>query len=180
MIVGPDEALMGQEGSPHRHRDWSLLQPDLIALILGALELPDLLASAAACRSWRAADPRIDAASFFRGPCLVFCSGVNSDAPASEASLRSLTDGAGGRVHRVTLPDPPFATRYVMGSSHGWLATADEKSDLLLVNPVTRAHSNLHSEARHVPFQTRNPPTVSGPWCGFAWIRAPLPCPGKP
>jgi hypothetical protein len=132
---------MEQDG-PDTRLDWSSLPWDPTALILGKLELPDLLASAAACRSWRAAykaDPRIDAGPFFRGPCLVFHSG----APASEVTLRSLTDGAGGGVHRVTLPDPPFATRYVMGSSHGWLATADEKSDLLLVNPVTRAQVRL-------------------------------------
>ncbi|GJN05354.1 hypothetical protein PR202_ga22975 [Eleusine coracana subsp. coracana] len=30
-----------------------------------------------------------------------------------------------------------------MGSSHGWLATADENSDLLLVNPATRAQFKL-------------------------------------
>jgi hypothetical protein len=45
------------------------LQPDLIALILGALELPDMLASGGACRTWHAtykADPPLDAAPFLR------------------------------------------------------------------------------------------------------------------
>jgi hypothetical protein len=126
--------------------------PDLIAFILSALELLDLLASAVACRSWHAtykADPWIGAASFFHGPCLVFHSDVDCDAPVSEASLRSLTDGAAGRVHLITLPDPPFAMHYVMGSSHGRLSTADEKSDLLVVNPVTHALPLIYSP-RHV------------------------------
>ncbi|TVU24222.1 hypothetical protein EJB05_26643, partial [Eragrostis curvula] len=137
---------MGQGNQDRRHRDWSLLPPDLTALILTTLEVPDLLAAAAACRPWRAAykaDPRLDAAPLFRGPCLVFHSGGD---PASQpATLRSLADGGGSRrIHyRVSLPDPPFPTRYVMGSSHGWLATADEMSDLLLVNPVTRAQVRL-------------------------------------
>jgi hypothetical protein len=43
------------------------LQPDLIVLILGALELPDMLASATACCTWRGAykdNPPLDAAPF--------------------------------------------------------------------------------------------------------------------
>ncbi|TVT98505.1 hypothetical protein EJB05_56188, partial [Eragrostis curvula] len=134
-----------EQGDQHRRRrDWSLLPPDLTALILTTLELPELLNAAAVCRAWRAAykaDPRLDAAPLFRAPCLVFHAG---DDPASQtATLLSLADG-GRRVHyRVSLPDPPFPTRYVMGSSHGWLATADERSDLLLVNPVTRAQVRL-------------------------------------
>jgi hypothetical protein len=43
------------------------LQPDLIALVLGALELPDMLASTATCRTWRAAykaNPPLDATPF--------------------------------------------------------------------------------------------------------------------
>jgi hypothetical protein len=45
------------------------LQLDLIVLILSALEHPDMLASVAACRTWRAAykaDPPLDAAPFLR------------------------------------------------------------------------------------------------------------------
>jgi hypothetical protein len=43
---------MDQWGRTDRRRH---LQPDLIALILSALEHPDMLASAAACRTWHAA-----------------------------------------------------------------------------------------------------------------------------
>ncbi|TVU24225.1 hypothetical protein EJB05_26646, partial [Eragrostis curvula] len=135
-----------EQQDPGYRRDWSHLTPDLVALILTMLEVPDLLAVATVCRAWRAAykaDPRLDAAPFFRAPCLVFHAG---DDPGSQtATLRSLADGGGGRrvQYSVSVPDPPFPTRYVMGSSHGWLATADESSDLLLINPVTRAEVRL-------------------------------------
>uniref|UniRef100_A0A0D9V0C5 KIB1-4 beta-propeller domain-containing protein n=1 Tax=Leersia perrieri TaxID=77586 RepID=A0A0D9V0C5_9ORYZ len=65
--------------------------------------------------------------------CLVFSSG---DRDPSVAPLHSLTTG---KDYYVTMPDPPFRTRYIVGSSHGWLITADERSNLLLVNPATQA-----------------------------------------
>ena len=37
----------------------------------------------------------------------------------------------------MTLPEPPIRSRYLIGSSHGWLITADEKSELHLLNPIT-------------------------------------------
>jgi hypothetical protein len=35
-------------------REWSQLPADLVALVLSALKVPELLRSAAVCRSWRA------------------------------------------------------------------------------------------------------------------------------
>ncbi|XP_022682343.1 F-box protein SKIP23-like [Setaria italica] len=131
-------------------RDWSQLPADLVVLVLGALEVPELLRSAAVCRSWRAAyklDPRLDATPLFRGPCLLYSS---ADRDADVATLRSLSESAAAdhttstrRRHHVTLPAPSFRGRYVVGSSHGWLITADEQSELFLVNPVTRAQIAL-------------------------------------
>jgi hypothetical protein len=57
---------MDQWGHTDRRRH---LQPDLITLILSALEHPDMLASVAACRTWHAAykaDPLQDTAPFLR------------------------------------------------------------------------------------------------------------------
>ena len=51
------------------------------------------------------------------------------------AELYSL---AAGRSYRLPdLPGPPIADRYIWGSSHGWLVTADARSDLQLLNPAT-------------------------------------------
>ncbi|GJN18563.1 hypothetical protein PR202_gb05735 [Eleusine coracana subsp. coracana] len=41
------------------------------------------------------------------------------------------------KVYHASLPDPPFRCRYIIGSSHGWLVTADKHSSLHLLNPVT-------------------------------------------
>jgi hypothetical protein len=41
------------------------------------------------------------------------------------------------------LPDLPFRNNFVVGSSHGWLVTADELSWLLLLNLMTRAQLPL-------------------------------------
>ncbi|OEL23084.1 hypothetical protein BAE44_0015897 [Dichanthelium oligosanthes] len=80
---------------------------------------------------------RVPALPPFRGPCLLYSS---ADHEADVATLHSLSDD---RRRHVTLPGPPFRGRYVVGSSRGWLATADEQSELLLVNPVTRAQVAL-------------------------------------
>ncbi|KAG2623020.1 hypothetical protein PVAP13_3KG028327 [Panicum virgatum] len=61
-------------------------------------------------------------------PCLFYIS------PAG-AELYSL---AAGRSYRLPdLPGPPVADRYIWGSSHDWLVTADARSDLQLLNPAT-------------------------------------------
>ncbi|GJN37850.1 hypothetical protein PR202_gb26843 [Eleusine coracana subsp. coracana] len=113
---------------------------DLVLRIFGTLEVPDLLSAAAVCRSWRSGyklDHRLDVSPLFRGPCLVFST---VDREADAATLLCLSDG---KRHHVTLPNPPFRSRYVVGSSHGWLVTADEQSELSLVNPITRAQIAL-------------------------------------
>ncbi|KAL6627636.1 hypothetical protein ACP70R_031362 [Stipagrostis hirtigluma subsp. patula] len=121
-------------------RDWSQLPADLLVRVFGGLEVPELLSSAAVCGSWRSAyklDRRLDASPLFRGPCLVYSA---ADRAADVATLHCLSDD---KRHSVTLPGPPFRGRYLVGSSRGWLVTADEESELFLVNPVTRAQIAL-------------------------------------
>ncbi|CAL4950188.1 unnamed protein product [Urochloa decumbens] len=77
-----------------------------------------------------------------QSPCLLYSSAAGDPAPYGSATLRRLSTG---QLRRVALPDPPLRGRFVVGSSHGWLATADERSDLLLVNPLTGAQIALPS-----------------------------------
>lgn len=37
----------------------------------------------------------------------------------------------------MTLPEPPIRSRYLIGSSNGWLVTADERSEMHILNPIT-------------------------------------------
>uniref|UniRef100_A0A0D9Y7P9 F-box domain-containing protein n=1 Tax=Oryza glumipatula TaxID=40148 RepID=A0A0D9Y7P9_9ORYZ len=116
--------------------NWSQLPADLLVCIFGVLEVPDIFTSGVVCRAWHASfleARRLGICSSNPGPCLVFSSG---DRDPSVATLHSLTTG---KNYYVTMPDPPFRTRYIVGSSHGWLITADERSNLLLVNPATQA-----------------------------------------
>jgi hypothetical protein len=116
--------------------DWSQLPADLLVCIFGVLEVPDVFSSGVVCRAWHASfleARRLGICSSNPGPCLVFSSG---DRDPSVVTLHSLTTG---KNYYVTMPDPPFRTRYIVGSSHGWLITADERSNLLLVNPATQA-----------------------------------------
>ncbi|CAO2183645.1 unnamed protein product [Urochloa humidicola] len=118
-------------------RDWSQLPPDLLVSVLSLLEIRDLFASAAVCLGWRAAARQL---GFWptQGPYLVSSS---SDHDAATAALHNISTGRS--FHAAALPDPPFRSRYVVGSSHGWLVTADEQSQLHLLNPITGAQFAL-------------------------------------
>ncbi|KAL6838700.1 hypothetical protein ACP4OV_031414 [Aristida adscensionis] len=136
--------------------DWSQLQQDVLVGILSRLDLPDLVCSVAVCSPWRLsylAVRRFGLCSPAQSPYLVYSSG---DRDGSTATLHSL---ATDRRYHLPLPDPPFRRRYVVGSSRGWLAAADERSNLHLLNPVTGAqllagHSVTHLDVR--------PPGVGG------------------
>ncbi|RLN24190.1 hypothetical protein C2845_PM07G21030 [Panicum miliaceum] len=104
--------------------DWSKLPADILASVLCCFEFPDLFSSAAVCTSWRATarDLRRCGRIYTRPHLHLFYI-----SPAG-AELYSL---AAARSYRLPdLPDPPVADRYIWGSSHGWLVTADARSDL--------------------------------------------------
>ncbi|KAF8700126.1 hypothetical protein HU200_034490 [Digitaria exilis] len=117
-------------------RDWSGLPEDLVVNLLREMHVADAVRSGAVCASWHAAYSafrRLRVPSPRQPPCLLYASdhlGPGAAAlhcPATGATLRG----------RVPSPLAPLSRRPLLGSGHGWLVTADEKSNLHLLNPVT-------------------------------------------
>ena len=111
------------------------LPPEILMDIFALLEVPDFLRAGSVCSSWRAATP---ACASDRGqyrqqqtPCLLYTS---ESAGSKAAGLYSLAEK---KAYTLTLPDPPICTRDIIGSSYGWIITADERCELHLVNPIT-------------------------------------------
>ncbi|WVZ55297.1 hypothetical protein U9M48_005973 [Paspalum notatum var. saurae] len=104
--------------------------------IFALLEIPDLLRAASVCSSWNAAYSAVRSIGHYRRrpqtPCLIYTS--ESAAGENVTCLYSLAEK---RTYRLTHLDPLIHKRYLIGSSHGWLVTADERSEMHLVNPVT-------------------------------------------
>ncbi|XBJ22316.1 hypothetical protein VPH35_000733 [Triticum aestivum] len=124
-------------------RDWAGLPEEILLMFMRELEIPDLVRSGAVCASWHAAYLAVRRHRFplpiprNQLPCLVY------------ACRNSAADGAvvccpfTGDSVRVPLPQPPLTRHSTVGSAHGWLVTADEASNLHLLNPITGAHVAL-------------------------------------
>lgn len=122
------------EESPPPDPDWSSLPADLLANVLGELEFPDLFQSAVVCTTWCAAARSIRRLGVYKRPqtpCLLYTTAGGGTRTAKFFSL------ADKNTYKMRLPDPPIGERNIIGSSHGWLVTADARSELLLLNPVT-------------------------------------------
>uniref|UniRef100_A0ACD5USK4 Uncharacterized protein n=1 Tax=Avena sativa TaxID=4498 RepID=A0ACD5USK4_AVESA len=108
---------------------------DVLLDIFALLEIPDLMRAGSVCSSWRSAYTTLCSQPELykrpQTPCLFYTS---ESAGENAACLYSLAEK---RVYSLTLPDPPIRSRYLIGSSHGWLVTADERSELHLVNLIT-------------------------------------------
>ncbi|CAL4980576.1 unnamed protein product [Urochloa decumbens] len=112
----------------------SELPVDILVDIFALLEIPDLVRAGSVCSSWNAAYTSLCSLGMYRwpqAPCLFYTSELDAD---NVACLYSLTEK---RVYKVTLPEPPIRNRNLIGSSYGWLVTADEMSELHMVNPIT-------------------------------------------
>ncbi|XP_062197772.1 F-box protein At5g25290-like [Phragmites australis] len=110
------------------------LPQDILMDIFALLEIPDLVRAGSVCSSWHAAYTSLCVTGPCRlqqTPCLLYTS---ESAGARAAGLYSLTEK---KAYTVTLPDPPIRSRHIIGSSYGWIITADERSELHLVNPIT-------------------------------------------
>ncbi|PUZ50663.1 hypothetical protein GQ55_6G076500 [Panicum hallii var. hallii] len=98
------------------------LPQDVLEVIFGNLEIPDLVRAGSA-----------------QTPCLFYTS---KSAGENVACIYSLVEK---RVYKLTLPEPPIRTRFLVGSSNGWLITADEGSVLLLhVKPIFDDSGTIH------------------------------------
>ncbi|XBI05461.1 hypothetical protein VPH35_133622 [Triticum aestivum] len=108
--------------------DWTDLPSDLLVRIFGTLQIPDLFSSGGVCCSRRRI--HLEACRFrlcspHQAPCLVYSAADRDD---STATLHHLTTD---KICHVTIPGPAFRSRYVI--------TADDRSHLILVNPITGA-----------------------------------------
>jgi hypothetical protein len=115
---------------------------DILRCIFAILEIPDLVRAGSVCSSWRAAYTSLCSTGnckLQQTPCLLYTS---ESTDAREAGLYSITEK---KAYTLTLPDPPIRSRYIIGSSYGWIITADERSELHLVNPITSEQIALPS-----------------------------------
>uniref|UniRef100_A0ACD5YHJ5 Uncharacterized protein n=1 Tax=Avena sativa TaxID=4498 RepID=A0ACD5YHJ5_AVESA len=123
---------MGEQ--PPADNDWSNLPADVLATVFCQLEFPDLFRSAAVCTTWRStlrALHRLGVYNCPQTPCLIY---TTAAAGPRAAELFSLAEK---NIYKRRIPDPPIGERNIVGSSHGWLVTADARSELHLLNPAT-------------------------------------------
>ncbi|KAF7109560.1 hypothetical protein CFC21_109802, partial [Triticum aestivum] len=112
--------------------DWSGLPADILTSVLQLLECPDLLRSASVCTAWHttvSALRRVGVCPACQTPCLLYCTEA---AGGSALGMYSLSER---KAYTIPLPEPPINNW--IGSSHGWIVSMDEKSDLTLLNPLT-------------------------------------------
>ncbi|KAF8673531.1 hypothetical protein HU200_048614 [Digitaria exilis] len=110
------------------------LPQDIMMEIFSLLEIPDLVRAGSVCSSWRAAYTSLCATAHSKlqqTPCLLYTSESIGDRAMGLYSL------AEKKAYTLTIPDPPIRSREVIGSSYGWIITADERSELQLLNPIT-------------------------------------------
>jgi hypothetical protein len=110
------------------------LPHEVLMDIFALLEIPDLKRASSVCSSWRSIYTSLCSLGLYKRPqtpCLLYTS---ESAGQSVAFLYSLAEK---RSYKLTLPEPPIRNRYLIGSSNGWLVTADERSEMHLLNPIT-------------------------------------------
>ena len=142
-------------GAAVRRPGWADLPRDLLESVLGRLPVPDRLRFPGVCTAWQSADAASATARFraAQPPWLMLPliptarwlsrrGGGGGDGRFLEARFLSLSDG---RAYAIPQPAPPVSERLCVGSSDGWLVTADAASELHLLNPLTGAQVQLPS-----------------------------------
>ncbi|GJN25244.1 hypothetical protein PR202_gb13044 [Eleusine coracana subsp. coracana] len=115
--------------------DWAGLPAESLVTVMQSLEIPDLFRAGTVCITWYAAYStvrRVRIPIKDASPCLLYSARADND-----AGTATLYSPASDVTFKVRLSEPPLRTRALVGSAHGWLATADEASNLHLVNPLT-------------------------------------------
>ncbi|KAF7012040.1 hypothetical protein CFC21_026276 [Triticum aestivum] len=110
------------------------LPHELLVDIFALLDIPDLKRASSVCSSWRSVYTSLCSLGLYKRPqtpCLFYTS---ESAGESVAFLYSLAEK---RSYKLTLPEPPIRSRHLIGSTNGWLVTADERSEMHLLNPIT-------------------------------------------
>jgi hypothetical protein len=110
------------------------LPGEILCEILARLEIPDLVRAGCVCSSWHTAYTSLCSSGWYKRqqtPCLLYTSESAGD---DVAFLYSLAEK---RIYKLTLPEPLIRSRYLIGSSNGWLVTADERAELHILNPIT-------------------------------------------
>ncbi|WOK92608.1 F-box protein [Canna indica] len=126
---------------------WSILSTDILLLILEKLPVPDVIRSSAVCSNWCSAvhNQHMQRRKLHHHqiPWLMYTppSKEHHDYP-NAANFFSLSEN---RSYTIRLPPAPVHGRHWVGSSRGWLVTADDRSELHLLNPITGAQIDLPS-----------------------------------
>ncbi|CAL5050003.1 unnamed protein product [Urochloa decumbens] len=110
------------------------LPEDILLQIFAALDVPDLACAGSVCSSWHGAYTSLCNLGRWKQqqtPCLLYTAKSRGQ---SAACLYSLAEK---KAYTLALPDPPIRSRYLIGSAYGWIITADESSELDLLNPIT-------------------------------------------
>ncbi|TVU24953.1 hypothetical protein EJB05_27424, partial [Eragrostis curvula] len=116
------------------NRDFLELPEEILGDIFALLEIPDLVRAGCVCSSWHTVYAGLRSSGWYnrhQTPCLLYMSESAGD------NINCMYSLAEKRVYKLTLPEPPIRSRYLIGSSNGWLVTADEKSELHIVNLIT-------------------------------------------
>uniref|UniRef100_A0A0E0NMA7 Uncharacterized protein n=1 Tax=Oryza rufipogon TaxID=4529 RepID=A0A0E0NMA7_ORYRU len=123
--------------------DWAELLEDVLLTIMERLDIPDLIRSSAVCASWCAASSAVRRARFplpssaKQLPCLFYACEAYS--PNNAVVHCPFT----GESIQVPFLLGVVTEHSVVGVGHGWIVTADEVSNLRLINPITGAQACL-------------------------------------
>uniref|UniRef100_A0A0D9WR11 KIB1-4 beta-propeller domain-containing protein n=1 Tax=Leersia perrieri TaxID=77586 RepID=A0A0D9WR11_9ORYZ len=110
---------------------WPDLPMDILLEILRLLECTDLMRCAATGTRAYCDLRRRGIAGSRQTPCLIYrpeATGLNA------IGMYCLSEK---RPYVIPIPDPPISEWHWFGSSDGWLMTADCRSDIILLNPIT-------------------------------------------